>query len=51
LQDGISWKRWTDTALPSPHDIVPVPSAPAVAGASYRAEGRSVVMLFTGGKE
>jgi len=40
------WRRWIDTALESPDDIVPWRTAPSVAGASYRAESRSVVMLF-----
>src|SRR5262249_38166761 len=41
-----SWRRWIDTALESPNDIVPWQSAPAVKDTSYRAEARSVVMLF-----
>jgi glycogen operon protein len=40
------WRRWIDTALDSPHDIVPWETAPAVPGNTYRAEARSVVMLF-----
>jgi len=40
------WRRWIDTALDSPHDIVPWESASSVAGSSYRAESRSVVVLF-----
>jgi isoamylase len=43
--DG-SWKRWIDTGLDSPNDIVAWKSAPAVSGNSYRAEARSVVMLI-----
>ncbi len=43
------WKRWFDTGLPSPDDILPWEQAPEFAGGSYRAEGRSVVMLFAGG--
>jgi glycogen operon protein len=46
--NGNPWRRWIDTALDSPHDIVPWQSAPAVTGNTYRAEARSVVMLFTG---
>ncbi len=41
------WRRWIDTALDSPHDIVPVEVAPAISTASYKAESRSVVMLIT----
>jgi glycogen operon protein len=44
--DGLPWRRWIDTALASPDDIVPWQTAPAVSGATYRAEARSVVMLF-----
>jgi glycogen operon protein len=42
------WRRWIDTALDSPHDIVPWETAESVPGYSYRAEARSVVMLFAG---
>jgi isoamylase len=41
-----SWKRWIDTGLDWPNDIVPWKSAPAVSGNSYRAEARSAVMLI-----
>src|SRR5262249_3309473 len=40
------WRRWIDTGLDSPHDIVPWQTAPAVPGDTYRAEARSVVLLF-----
>jgi glycogen operon protein len=40
------WRRWIDTALDSPHDIVPWKTAPLLPGLVYRAESRSVVMLF-----
>ena len=42
------WRRWIDTALDSPHDIVPWNRAESVPGYSYRADARSVVMLFCG---
>jgi glycogen operon protein len=42
------WHRWIDTALESPHDIVHWKTAPPVPGSTYRAEPRSVVVLFTG---
>jgi glycogen operon protein len=42
------WKRWIDTALASPYDIVAWQEAPAVGG-RYRAEARSVVVLFADG--
>jgi glycogen operon protein len=40
------WRRWIDTALDSPHDIVEWETADQVPGHNYRAESRSVVMLF-----
>jgi len=43
---GTSWRRWIDTALDPPHDIVDWRSSPPVPGSVYRAEARSVVVLF-----
>jgi glycogen operon protein len=40
------WRRWIDTALPSPYDIVPWKEALPVLRSSYRAESRSVVVLW-----
>jgi glycogen operon protein len=48
--DGGAWRRWIDTAMDSPKDIVPWELAPAVSGNNYRVEPRSVVMLYTLGK-
>ena len=45
---GNRWRRWIDTALDSPHDIVEWETAESVPGYAYRAESRSVVMLLTG---
>ena len=42
------WRRWIDTALDSPLDIVPWQTAPSIPGFTYRAEARSVVVLFAG---
>jgi glycogen operon protein len=42
-----SWRRWIDTSLDSPQDIVPWESAPTVAENPYRVEPRTVVMLFS----
>ena len=42
------WRRWIDTFLDSPHDIVDWERAPTVPGHGYRAEPRSVVVLFAG---
>jgi glycogen operon protein len=43
----IRWRRWIDTALDSPYDIVEWETAQSIPGYIYRAESRSVVMLFT----
>jgi glycogen operon protein len=41
-----SWRRWIDTALETPNDIVPWEKAPSVPGPNYRAEARSVAVLY-----
>jgi glycogen operon protein len=46
---GGPWRRWIDTALDSPNDIVPWQAAPPVSGDAYRAAARSVVQLIAGG--
>lgn len=43
---GSPWRRWIDTSLPSPQDIVEWKASPQVPGLSYRARPRSVVMLY-----
>ncbi|EMI19822.1 glycogen debranching enzyme GlgX [Rhodopirellula maiorica SM1] len=43
---GNRWRRWIDTALDSPEDIVPWDEAPETVGDSYRALDHSVVMLY-----
>jgi glycogen operon protein len=48
LPTGTHWKRWIDTALESPNDIVPWPDSSTVAGFKYVAGPRSVVALHTG---
>jgi isoamylase len=45
---GGPWRRWIDTALDSPDDIVEGQKAPAVSGQTYRAGPRSLVVLFAG---
>ena len=40
------WRRWIDTALPSPQDIVEWQTATEVPGSVYHAGARSVVMLY-----
>jgi isoamylase len=42
------WRRWIDTGLAAPDDIVEWKAAPRVSGRRYRAEARSVVVLFAG---
>jgi glycogen operon protein len=39
------WRRWIDTSLPSPTDIVEWEQAPALPGGTYRVGPRSVVVL------
>jgi glycogen operon protein len=43
---GASWRRWIDTALDSPQDIVEWNEAPSVSSQTYRAGPRSVAVLF-----
>ena len=40
------WRRWIDTALDSPHDIVEWKEAQSISSPSYRAGSRSVAVLF-----
>jgi isoamylase len=47
-RQGKSWCRWIDTALDSPHDIVPWQEAVPLSSQTYRAEARSVVVLVAG---
>jgi isoamylase len=44
--EGISWRRWIDTTLPTPQDIVPWQESLSVAGQTYQAGPRSVVVLW-----
>jgi glycogen operon protein len=46
--DAGGWRRWIDTGLDSPEDIVPWQTAPAIPDTTYRVGARSVVLLFTG---
>ncbi len=43
----IAWRRWIDTSLAHPNDIVSWTTAPLIPGDSYLAESRSVVVLFS----
>jgi glycogen operon protein len=40
------WRRWIDTSLEAPQDIVPWHAAPSLSGDIYRAAAHSVVALF-----
>jgi glycogen operon protein len=42
------WRRWIDTYLASPEDIVPWTDSPVLPELKYRAGPRSVVMLWRG---
>jgi glycogen operon protein len=43
-----SWRRWIDTALDPPHEIVEWQAAAPVPGPTYQAGPRSVVVLIAG---
>jgi glycogen operon protein len=45
---GNPWRRWIDTSLESPQDILDWQSAPVFTGRIYRAGPRSVVVLIAG---
>jgi glycogen operon protein len=44
-----AWRRWIDTTLDAPHDIVPWSAAPPVSESQYLAGPRSVVVLIAEG--
>ena len=46
-QEENPWRRWIDTALESPNDIVEWQRAPHVPGYLYKAKPHSVVALYT----
>jgi glycogen operon protein len=50
LETG-QWRRWIDTSLDSPNDIVPWDHAPAIPDSTYRVTGRAVAMLFAANKQ
>jgi glycogen operon protein len=43
--NGRAWRRWIDTFLPSPDDIVAWSDAPVVSEATYTVQPRSIVVL------
>jgi glycogen operon protein len=48
---GNPWRRWIDTSLESPEDIVDWPTAPTASGRTYRVGPRSVVVLMAAAPE
>ncbi len=46
LDSSGMWRGWIDTALESPQDIVPWQMSPSIPSFTYRAQSRSVVVLF-----
>jgi glycogen operon protein len=46
LESG-QWRRWIDTSLESPHDIVPWEESPEIPSEAYRVAEHSVVILLT----
>ena len=48
LTNGGAWRRWIDTNLDPPQDIVEWRASPPVYGPTYQAGPRSVVALITG---
>jgi glycogen operon protein len=50
LSENRPWRRWIDTSLATPNDIVPWQEAPPVMGGHYTLESRSVAMLFADGQ-
>jgi glycogen operon protein len=48
VSGGDAWRRWIDTALDTPNDIVDWREAEAVTAQSYKAEAHSVVVLIAG---
>jgi isoamylase len=46
---GASWRRWIDTGLESPEDIVPWQDARPCTGPTYRVGPHSVAVLYTPG--
>ena len=45
-KEGQEWRRWIDTSLESPDDIVDWSAAPRISGSVYPAASHSVAVLF-----
>jgi glycogen operon protein len=43
----IPWRRWVDTSLPSPEDILDYAASPPVNGGRYRVAPRSIVLVVS----
>ena len=48
LPSKCTWRRWIDTALEPPQEIVEWQAAPPVPAGTYHAGARSVVVLVSG---
>jgi isoamylase len=48
LTDGGTWRRWIDTNLDPPHDIIEWRASQQIYGPTYQVGPRSVVALITG---
>ena len=46
-KEGGGWRRWLDTSLSSPADIVPLEESPAVEGGTYEVAPHSLAVMFT----
>jgi glycogen operon protein len=44
--EGAAWRRWIDTSLPSPQDILDFAESPEVSARMLRVEARSIVFLI-----
>ncbi len=43
---GCRWRRWLDTSLPSPAEIVPLDEAPEFGNGTYELPSHSVAVVF-----
>jgi glycogen operon protein len=48
---GGRWRRWLDTSLPSPADIVPLDEAPEFGNGTYELPSHSVALIFARGPD
>lgn len=46
VHNGGQWRRWIDTFLPTPQDIVPWRESPIISERAYKAGPRSVIVLW-----